>query len=137
MFRSHFRGLKWIVIWFIPLLLLLCVVLLVLSIFAYFDLQAQNMWIKYYFKALWIKDDTKRGPKTPNTDKSWQVPRSRKSKRRNDKAKWSKAWPATTTGYHGGAHEMAVAFSTPRFPFFLCSVLFPNVWCVMFLWFWI
>ena len=49
MFRSHFRGLKWIIIWYIPLFLLLSVVLLVFSVFAKFKFISLNHKIRRCF----------------------------------------------------------------------------------------
>jgi len=59
-FRSHYRGLKWIIIRFIPLFLLLYVFLLILSVFAEFKFTNLNHKIRRYF----LKP--KRSKKIPN-----------------------------------------------------------------------
>ena len=84
---------------FISLFLLLCVVLLVLSGFCRFWLcKCQAWYSKMFLSPIRSKKKSKSGPKWPNTDTPWQIPRARKSKRRSNEVKQWVHGTATTTG---------------------------------------
>jgi len=101
-FRSYFRGLKWLIIRFIALFLLLCVVLLVLSIFAEFKFTSLNHKIKRCFEAMWIKEDSKKRPKMTKHKQSTQTRTSTKCSVREAGEREGKSPRRPDRGVHHG-----------------------------------
>ena len=52
MFGSHFRGFKCLIILFMPPFVLLCLVSLILRVFADFDFASRVMWVEWRFLRL-------------------------------------------------------------------------------------
>jgi len=78
--------------------------------FAYFKFISQIMRVKEDIEALRINETSKKGPKTTNTNKQWQVPWSRKSPGRSNEAKqMARGAEVTTVGPWWAPRTMADA----------------------------
>ena len=106
-FGSHFRGLIWLIVWYMPLFLLLRLVSLVLRIFIYFWLcEPSYVSSMRIFEALRIKEDSKRFPKDPTRSdhsQNYGPGRSKWSSRTNkEESPGQRApWPV-----RGGGHRL-------------------------------
>ena len=109
-FRSYFRGLKWIIIWFIPLFLLLCLALLVLSVFAEFKFTSLNQKIRTCF---WGPRTSNKIPKEAQNDPT-QAKHAGKNKYKTQRSGSRSAWsgrshyrqPVVSTTAHGGGRTV-------------------------------
>jgi len=94
-FRSNFRGLKWIIIRFIPLFLLLCMVLLVFSVFTELTFTSLNHKLRI---CSWKPRRTKRIAKEAQNDPA-QAKHADKNKYKTQHSRSESAWPGRS--HHG------------------------------------
>ena len=69
-FRSHFRGLKWIVIWLYPYFFYDPWFCLFWTFLQITSSQAENMWVKDYFQAMEINEARPKGKGLNNANTS-------------------------------------------------------------------
>ena len=99
MFRSHFRWLICLIIWFLPLILLLCVFLLVLNVFANFNFASSKHVIR---RCLWGPNESKKIAKeTLNDLTRAYCGKYHSPGRSNKKQKFKKKGSNTASHHHG------------------------------------
>ena len=125
-------------IWFIPLFLLLCVILFILSVFAEFNFATQIMRIEEGLVALRINVASKRGPNDPTHAYCAKHHGLGWTKKKKAKKKWERDRRPPPRLGHGGPHRLwwlpqldyGGALS-PGCSVFFAAFCIPTIWMVI------